>query len=148
MDVGFLKKSIPSLNDQNDSYKVCGRQRSPLTVVQIKVLEQLVKDVSRSAHDRVMAGYFLMLVHGRLRFSDGQRITGMKLEMIHVDDEPWIFRQLETKGTWVRHFFSKKKLLLARTELTGISSRQICFTPVCKAATRMRSRKNQNELYA
>ena len=63
------------------------RQRLPLTVMQVKVLEQIVKNDSKSVYDRVMAGYFLMLVYGRLRFSDGQRITGMKLEMFHVDGE-------------------------------------------------------------
>ena len=63
------------------------RQRPPLTVMQVKVLEQIVKNDSKSVYDRVMAGYFLMLVYGRLRFSDGQRITGMKLEMVHVDGD-------------------------------------------------------------
>ena len=63
------------------------RQRSPLTVTQIKVLEHVVTNLAKSVYDRIMAGYFLMLVYGRLRFSDGQRITGMKLEMVHVDNE-------------------------------------------------------------
>ena len=63
------------------------RQRPPLTVMQVKVLEHIVKNDSKSVYDRVMAGYFLMLVYGRLRFSYGQRITGMKLEMVHVDGE-------------------------------------------------------------
>jgi hypothetical protein len=56
-------------------------------VTQIKVLEHVVTNVAKSVYDRIMAGYFLMLVYGRLRFSDGQRITGMKLEMVHVDNE-------------------------------------------------------------
>ena len=42
------------------------RQRPPLTVTQVKVLEHVVKNESKSAYDRVMAGYFLMLVYGRL----------------------------------------------------------------------------------
>ena len=63
------------------------RQRPPLTVTQIKVLEHVVTNVAKSVYDRIMAGYFLMLVYGRLRFSDGQRITGMTLEMVHVDNE-------------------------------------------------------------
>ena len=37
---------------------------------------------------RVMAEYFLMLIYGRLRYSDGQRITGMRLELVHVDSKP------------------------------------------------------------
>lgn len=61
------------------------RQRPPLTVAQIRTLEQVVLDDAKSVYDRVMAGYFLMLTYGRLRFSDGQRITGMKLEVVHVD---------------------------------------------------------------
>ena len=63
------------------------RQRPPLTVAQVKVLEHVVNNTGKSVYDRVMAGYFLLLVYGRLRFSDGQRITGMRLEMVHVDDE-------------------------------------------------------------
>ena len=40
-------------------------QRPPLTVEQVKALETTVTNPSRSTFDRVMAGYFLMLVYGR-----------------------------------------------------------------------------------
>ena len=56
-------------------------------MAQVKVLEYVVNNTAKSVYDRIMAGYFLMLVYGRLRFSDGQRITGMKLETVHVDNE-------------------------------------------------------------
>ena len=62
------------------------RQRPPLTPDQVQVLERVVHEDRRPVFDRIMAGYFLMLIYGRLRFSDGQRITSMKLELIHVDE--------------------------------------------------------------
>ena len=67
------------------------RQRPPLTVEQVKTLEQIVKNPKKSMYDRMMSGYFLMLVFGRLRFSDGQRITGMRLEVVSCEWEAdWI----------------------------------------------------------
>ena len=40
-------------------------------IEQVRTLEKIVKNISKSVHDRVMAGYFLLLVCGRLRFSAG-----------------------------------------------------------------------------
>ena len=56
-------------------------QRPPLTVAQISHLEWCVVDTNRTIYDRVAAGFFLMLVYGRLRFSDAQSITAMELEI-------------------------------------------------------------------
>ncbi len=71
------------------------RQRPRLTAQQIRVLELLVKDFSRSVQDRIMSGFCLMLLYGPLRFSEGQRITGMKLEAPHVNGRNgWILEVL------------------------------------------------------
>ena len=56
-------------------------QRPPLTVAQISHLEWCVVDTNRTIYDRVAAGFFLVLVYGRLRFSDAQSITSMELEI-------------------------------------------------------------------
>ena len=56
-------------------------QRPPLTVKQIQHLEACVKDESRTMYDRIASGFFLLLVFGRLRFSDGQSISSMELEV-------------------------------------------------------------------
>ena len=56
-------------------------QRPALTVDQIKSLENCVKDEGRTMYDRIASGFFLLLVYGRLRFSDGQSITSMELEI-------------------------------------------------------------------
>ena len=63
------------------------RQRPPLTAEQVRTLERVVINADKSVYDRIMSGYLLMLVYGRLRFSDGQRITGMRLESVHVESE-------------------------------------------------------------
>lgn len=55
-------------------------QRPPLTVQQIICLEECVRDVARTMYDRIASGFFLLLVFGRWRFSDGQSITEMELE--------------------------------------------------------------------
>ena len=59
------------------------RQRPPLTVNQVQTLERVVHDPKRPVFDRIMAGFFLVMVYGRLRFSDAQRISGMKLDVVH-----------------------------------------------------------------
>ena len=56
-------------------------QRPPLTVKQIQHLEICVKDESRTMYDRIASGFFLLLVFGRFRFSDGQSISSMELEV-------------------------------------------------------------------
>ena len=75
------------------------RHRPPLTAQQIRVLELLVKDETRSVQDRVMSGFCRMLLYGRLRFSDGQRITGMKLEALHVDGKMVEFLECSAERT-------------------------------------------------
>ena len=66
---------------------------------QVKTLEQIVSNVRKSNYDCIMAGYFLMLLYGRLRFSDGQRITGMRLEIVHVDSKPVGFLEFAAERT-------------------------------------------------
>ncbi|OLP75752.1 hypothetical protein AK812_SmicGene44402 [Symbiodinium microadriaticum] len=46
-------------------------RRPALTVPQVKRLEDIVLDRGRGGHDRMAAGFFLFLVYGRLRYSDG-----------------------------------------------------------------------------
>lgn len=84
------------------------RQRPPLTVEQVKALETTVTNPSRSTFDRVMAGYFLMLVYGRLRFSDGQRVTGMRLELVHVDGKLVGFLECAAERTKTRISLERK----------------------------------------
>jgi hypothetical protein len=55
-------------------------QRPPLTVKQIKHLEAIVHDEGRAVFDRLASGYFLFLVYGRLRYSDGLQVTSMLLD--------------------------------------------------------------------
>ena len=75
------------------------RQRPPLTADQVKTLERVVTSSNKSVYDRVMAGYFLMLLYGRLRFSDGQHITGMRLELVHIDSKPIGFLECSAEPT-------------------------------------------------
>lgn len=56
-------------------------QRPPLTVEQIRHLEHCVNDVGRTSYDRIAAGFFLVMVFGRLRYSDAQSISQMELEI-------------------------------------------------------------------
>ena len=75
------------------------RQRPPLIADQIKTLERVVTNSNKSVYDRIMAGYFLMLLYGRLTFSDGQRIIGMRLELVHVDSKPVGFLEYSAERT-------------------------------------------------
>ena len=55
------------------------RQREPLLVGEVSRLEEIVTDEARARPDRVASGYFLFLVYGRARYSDGQRVVRLKL---------------------------------------------------------------------
>ena len=59
-------------------------QRPPLTVDQLKLLEGIVVDGARAMVDRIAAGFFLTLVYGRLRYSDGLSVTNLVLDL-HED---------------------------------------------------------------
>ena len=45
-------------------------QRPPLSVTQVVALEKLVMDETRTAKDRVAAGFFAFVLHSRARYSD------------------------------------------------------------------------------
>ena len=60
-------------------------QRPPLTVRQLLQLEDIVQDSNRATVDRVAAGFFLTLVYGRLRYSDGLSVTSLALDVHEVD---------------------------------------------------------------
>ena len=55
-------------------------QRPPLTVAQIIALEATVHDTARTSYDRIAAGFFLMLIFGRLRYSDGLQLVDLQLD--------------------------------------------------------------------
>eukprot|EP00435_Cladocopium_sp_Y103_P055304 s792_g18.t1 len=61
-------------------------QRPPLTVAQITMLENTVHDDSRSGYDRIAAGFFLVLVYGRLRYSDGLQLVDLQLDTHRTED--------------------------------------------------------------
>eukprot|EP00435_Cladocopium_sp_Y103_P055129 s946_g18.t1 len=56
-------------------------QRPPLSQEQVVALEKIVLDESRTDVDRIGAGFFLVLVYGRLRFSDAQHVSNLILDM-------------------------------------------------------------------
>ena len=53
----------------------------------------------RFLFDRVAAGFFLLLVYGRLLFSDGQRIKEMKLDVVCVNGRQSGFLECEVERT-------------------------------------------------
>ena len=55
-------------------------QRPPLTVTQIVHLEGLVLDNNKTEFDRIACGFFLFILMGRLRFSDGQQVCQLRLD--------------------------------------------------------------------
>ena len=54
-------------------------QRPPLSAAQIVHLEDIVLDGRRTEFDRKACGFFLFILMGRLRFSDGQKVCQLKL---------------------------------------------------------------------
>eukprot|EP00435_Cladocopium_sp_Y103_P072472 s116_g40.t1 len=56
-------------------------QRPPLSQEQVMSLERIGLDEERADADRLGAGFFLVLVYGRLRFSDAQQVSNLILDM-------------------------------------------------------------------
>ena len=58
------------------------KRRPPLTVQQVTRLEGLVNTTTAKDSDRIAAGAFLVMVYGRLRFSDMQRSSGFVIDSV------------------------------------------------------------------
>ena len=98
-DVGSKSGRVRGLSDVH----FCNRrkliQRPPLSVQQITYLENTVRDVNRATFDRMAAGYFLLLVFGRLRFSDGMQISEMTLDAIRLEGRDHGFLECKAERT-------------------------------------------------
>ena len=57
------------------------RQRPALTAKMVAALEKLVADPEASSLDRVIAGFFVLLVYTRGRFSDGLNMQNLRAEI-------------------------------------------------------------------
>ena len=64
------------------------RQLPPLTADFYTTWARAVAGSDKSFYDRVIAGYFLVLLYGRFRFLDGHCFSAMRLELVHVDSKP------------------------------------------------------------
>ena len=136
-NVGFNSARIKGLSDIHfcDRRKLI--QRPPLTVEQVSWLELIVKDESKAAFDRIAAGYFLLLVFGRLRFSDGVQITEMKMDAIIVDGSPSGFLECHAERT-------KTSLTLERkTRFLPVAVPLLGFTDPCWVQTWLEVRQQQ-----
>ena len=56
------------------------RQKPPLTVAMVKRLERLVVDEQENDVDRLCAGFFLLCIYLRARYSDGQGLKGLMID--------------------------------------------------------------------
>ena len=63
------------------------RQPPPLTADLYTTCVRAVTGSDKSFNDRVIAGYFLVVLYGRFRFLDGHCFTAMCLELVHVDSK-------------------------------------------------------------
>ena len=65
----------------------CAVKRRPaLTVVQVTFLEGIVWNDARKIADRIAAGCFLLMIYGRLRFSDMQRTVKLSIDSVFLDN--------------------------------------------------------------
>ena len=45
------------------------------------MLEKTVHDTARTSYDRIASGFFLVLIYGRLRYSDGLQLVDLQLDI-------------------------------------------------------------------
>lgn len=96
------------------------KQARTLTTVEVGILEEIVNNEYEELADRVMAGHCAWNVHGRLRWSDGQSVSCITLDL---DDEGRGFVQGLAKDT----------------KTAGSAAKRTIFLPVTALATGMRS---------
>ncbi|CAE7869934.1 hypothetical protein AK812_SmicGene44293 [Symbiodinium microadriaticum] len=85
-----------------------GRIKGVVQSHYVRRRKAIVHNAKRSKYDRVAAGFFLLLVYGRLRFSDGQRITSMSLDVVQVHGRQSGFLECEAERTKTALTLEKK----------------------------------------
>ena len=73
---------IIGLANAHYSNRCAVKRRPPLTVQQVIRLEGLVNTTTAKDSDRIAAGAFLVMIYGRLRFSDMQRSSGFAIDSV------------------------------------------------------------------
>ena len=61
-------------------------QRDPLSVQQVKMLERCVVSERAAVSDRLAAGFFLVCLYGRLRYSDALHINSLRMDTVPDSD--------------------------------------------------------------
>ena len=77
---------IRGLANAHYSARCAVKRRPALTVAQVTFLEGIVWNDARKIADRIAAGCFLLMVYGRLRFSDMQRTVKLVIDSVLLDD--------------------------------------------------------------
>lgn len=111
-EMGFKSSRVKGLAD---AYFVDRRklvQRPPLTVDQVMHLERVVARQEGAKHDRLAAGFFLLLVYGRLRFSDAMRIKNFRLDVVRASTGVAGFLEGEAERTKTSVTLERKIRLL------------------------------------
>ena len=77
---------IKGLANAHYSARCAVKRRPALTVVQVIFLEGVVWNDAKKIADRIAAGCFLLMIYGRLRFSDMQRTSKLVIDSVRLDD--------------------------------------------------------------
>ena len=80
-DVASKSGRIKGVSDAHYADRRKLVQRPPLTADQILMLEKTVHDTARTSYDRIASGFFLVLIYGRLRYSDGLQLVDLQLDI-------------------------------------------------------------------
>ncbi|CAE7657217.1 unnamed protein product [Symbiodinium sp. CCMP2592] len=85
LDEALSSGRIVGLANAHYSTRCAVKRRPALTVEQVKRLEALVLSPMARPMDRIAAGCFLLMIYGRLRFSDMQRSSGFAIDSALID---------------------------------------------------------------
>ena len=80
-DVASKSGRIKGVSDAHYADRRKLVQRPPLTADQILMREKTVHDTARTSYDRIASGFFLVLIYGRLRYSDGLQLVDSQLDI-------------------------------------------------------------------
>ena len=100
------------------------RQMKPWTVRMVGLLESALEDEGRSIHDRVFIGFNLLCIFGRLRFSDGQKVRTMSLDV--AADGTGYLEATQAPGKTASSKEKKTAMMPIAASVTGLGT---CKTP-------------------
>ena len=90
-------------------------QKPPLSVKQLRTLEEIVMDESRGEQDRMAAGFFVFTTYSRARYSDALSVSALRLDITLRDGQAFGWLEADAARTKTSSSLERKTRFLPMT---------------------------------